>query len=326
MTRPFFLRLTIRPWGLLTAGGAVVCTATVLGFLGRLSWALDLFSHFRVQYLVGLGALTVILATARRWKTTAVLLLFACINLAPILPLYIRGTATAPEGSRTLRAMLINVNTRTGDASLVRRAIQANDPDILVLEEISAQWMRELLWLTNSLPHSCIHTREDNFGIGLFSTFPLVDREVLYIGEADVPSILATVVTGSDPLRVIATHPLPPVGAAYTSWRNEQLARLPDHVDASQPTLLIGDLNVTPWNYNFRRLLKQSGLRDSARGHGIQPTWPSHNPLLLIPLDHCLHSPSISIIDRKVGQPVSSDHYPLIVDFVMVSITVPKCI
>ena len=134
-----------------------------------------------------------------------------------------------------------------------------------------------------------------------------------------MPSILATLRNGQSNLRVVATHPLPPAGAAYSRWRNGQLRQHSDHVGSPHPLILLGDLNVTPWNRHFRRLLKRSGLADSSRGYGVQPTWPSRNPLLLIPVDHCLHSHDVFIVNREVGANVSSDHYPLIVDFAVVT-------
>ena len=68
-------------------------------------------------------------------------------------------------------------------------------------------------------------------------------------------------------------------------------------------------------SHHFRLLLRRTGLRDSARGRGVQPTWPAGSPLLAIPLDHCLHSPDIAILQRRIGGDVGSDHYPVIVDF-----------
>ena len=312
-----FFSFNIRPWGLLTAGGAVVSAATLLGFFGRFSWFLDLFSHFRTQYLLGLLVLGVLLFIGRRRRTAAAFLALACVNLVPVLPLYLGEPSRPEEATPAVRAMLLNVNTRLGDADRVRAVISAANPDILVLEEISSRWMSDLAWLTNSYPHSLAQPREDNFGIGLFSKFPLAEGEVVYIGDAEVPSILATVSTAQTNLRVIATHPLPPGGRDYSRWRNQQLNLLPDYVRSHLPVLLLGDLNVTPWNYHFRRLLARTGLRDSTKGYGVQPTWPNYNPFLGIPIDHCLHSPDIAIVDRKVGESVSSDHYPVIVDFVI---------
>jgi endonuclease/exonuclease/phosphatase (EEP) superfamily protein YafD len=289
-----------------------------MGFLGRWSWFFDLFAHFRVQYVVSLLLLCITLVVARRRKAAGVLAVFACVNLFLIAPFYFDGRQLATDHSSVLRAMQLNVNTRLGSPEQVEQAIRLEDPQLVVLEEVSARWMTELEWLKESHPHHVSLAREDNFGIALFSKFPLVDSKVLNIGTAGVPSILATVQTSEGMLRVIATHPLPPMGSRYSRLRNEQLERLADYIDSSRPTLLIGDLNATPWSYPFRRLLKRSGLQDSGRGYGIQPTWPNFNPLLRIPIDHCLHSPDIVITSRRVGEDVASDHYPLIIDFAVV--------
>jgi hypothetical protein len=114
-----------------------------------------------------------------------------------------------------------------------------------------------ILPLPSSIPawplHSLTQPREDNFGIGLFSKLPLEESEVAYIGSADVPSILATLKAEKTNFRVIATHPLPPGGRDYSRLRNEQLEELPDHLRSPLPLILLGDLNVTPWSYYFRR-------------------------------------------------------------------------
>jgi endonuclease/exonuclease/phosphatase (EEP) superfamily protein YafD len=312
-----FISSSIRLWGLLTTAGVVASVATVCGFFGRFSWFLDLFSHFRVQYMLGLIVLGVALFIGHRRQTATVFLMLALVNLLFVLPLYFGKPNRPDKGAPVIRAMLLNVNTRLGDADQVRTVITAANPDILVLEEISARWMSDLAWLTNAYPHARVQPREDNFGIGLFSKLPLAEGSVVYIGDAQVPSILATVSTAHMDLRVIATHPLPPGGREYSRWRNEQMERIPDYVPSHLPVLLLGDLNLTPWSYYFRRLLARTGLRDSARGFGVQPTWPNFNPLLRIPIDHCLHSADIVIVDRRIGESVSSDHYPLIVDFVI---------
>ncbi len=314
-----FLSLRFRPAGLLTAAGVVACAATTCGLLGRFSWLLDLFSHFRVQYLIGLTVLGGLLLVLRRRKTAVAFLAFAGANLATVLPLYFGGQNAPPEGASALRAMLLNVNTETGDADRVKQAIQDADPDVLVLQEINSRWVADLSWLESSHPYRVTQPREDNFGVGLFSKLPIAWSEIAYIGSAEVPSILATVDIGQTDLRVIATHPLPPSGREYSRLRNEQLGQLPEYVDSSCPVLLLGDLNVTPWNYHFRKLLRRSGLKDSSRGFGLQPSWPNHSLLLRIPLDHCLHSAEITVVDRRIGPDVSSDHFPVIVDFVVVA-------
>ena len=138
------------------------------------------------------------------------------------------------------------------------------------------------------------------------------------IGNAEVPSVVAEMETPHGRCTVIATHPVPAICREYAAWRDGQLAELPGVVRrATSPVVLLGDLNSTPWGAHFRKLVHDSALRDSAQGRGVHPTWPAIDPLLRIPIDHCLLSPAIGLVDRQVGPDIGSDHYPLIVDFVL---------
>jgi endonuclease/exonuclease/phosphatase (EEP) superfamily protein YafD len=76
---------------------------------------------------------------------------------------------------------------------------------------------------------------------------------------------------------------------------------------------LLGDLNVTPWSPYFQELLAATGLRDSARGWGLQPSWPTMSLLLRVPIDHCLISPELHVTERTLGPDIGSDHFPLLV-------------
>jgi len=78
----------------------------------------------------------------------------------------------------------------------------------------------------------------------------------------------------------------------------------------------MGDLNATPWSPYYRQLLKGSGLRNTRQGFGILPTWPSWSLLdgLRIPIDHCLVSSTIEVIDIKTAQIKGSDHLSLVID------------
>ena len=161
-------------------------------------------------------------------------------------------------------------------------------------------------------------SRSDNFGIALFSRLPIVESRIVETGgraspgitegrRGGVPTILAALDSGRGELRIVATHPPPPVGRSFARRRNRHLRELPRHTEGSTPVLLLGDLNTTPWNYHFRRLVRDTGLVDSSRGWGVQTTWPRGNPLLRVPIDHCLHSPEITIVRRAIGPAVGSE-------------------
>jgi endonuclease/exonuclease/phosphatase (EEP) superfamily protein YafD len=273
-----------------------------------------------VQYFLGLSAAALLLLFPRQYRLAAVFGALAAVNLALVLPLFFGKAPPPATGRPPLRALLINVNTWHGNPAEVAAAIRRFRPDILVLEEVSAKWLADLGPVLADYRHAEQAPRNDNFGIALFSRYPFIQSCLAFIGPAEVPSVLAEIETPQGVCTVLATHPLPPAGREYSRCRNEQLAELPVWVKrASSPVLLLGDLNVTPWNYYFRRLLREAGLQDSARGRGVQPTWPASNPLLRIPLDHGLCSPEIRIVSREVGPPVGSDHFPVIVDFIIES-------
>ncbi|MEQ1828860.1 MAG: endonuclease/exonuclease/phosphatase family protein [Pirellula sp.] len=315
-TKPF-VSPQIQISGLLNVLGVLGGVVSLLGFLGRFHWALDLFSHFRVQYIVCLTLLGVAMLVARIWRSAAMVIGLVVINLCVVLPycIWTQSNGSKQIDSPVVRALLINVNTRQGNPARVQRLVLEMQPDLVVLEEISEEWMAALPQLVATYPHSVVEPREDNFGIGLFSKVPLVDTQVAYVGS-EVPTIIATAEFQHTRIRVVATHPLPPIGGEYSESRNRQLASLPVHLKSDLPVILLGDLNTTPWNFHFQKLLRESGLRDSSVGRGLQPTWPSNALVFRIPLDHFLYSAQLQVLSRSVGPDVGSDHFPLLVEFI----------
>jgi endonuclease/exonuclease/phosphatase (EEP) superfamily protein YafD len=291
-----------------------------LAFLGGLWWFLDLFSHFHVQFFLGLSAVALVLLFRRRYKAPAFFALFAVVNGCTIAPLYLGKEPQPKEVSRPYRALLMNVNTESGNPHKVAQAVQRLGADVVVLEEVNEQWLSALAVPLRGYPYSKAMPREDNFGIALFSKYPLIQGEIRQVGEADIPSAVAELELPDGRLTVIATHPLPPASRENSRLRNDQLERLPGIVkQAISPVLLLGDLNATPWCSHFKRLLNRAGLRDSAQGRGVLGTWPTYLPILLIPIDHCLHSAGLHVTRRATGPKVDSDHYPLVIDFVLAS-------
>lgn len=314
-----FFAARIRVKGLLIAAGVMVVLLSLAGFAGRFWWALDLASHFRVQYFVILAGLTAALLLCRAYRPALLFAVVACLNGAMILPLYAAVIPDPPApAARVLRAMQINVQMVNTDHAAVLASIRAADPDFVVLVEVDGRWTAGLGALADDYPHAIEHPRGDAFGIALYSKHPLTSAEIVRYGAPGMPSVLAQVELGGRRFHLLGTHPLPPLGPAAARNRDAQLAATAEAVRAlGHPVLLIGDLNVSPWSFHFRRLLRHSGLRDGTRGRGFQPTWPAGLPPLLIPIDHSLHSPGIQVIDRVVGEDVGSDHYPLVVDFVV---------
>ena len=308
--------MRLRVTGLLGALGFAAAAISLAGFFGAWAWWLDILSHFRVQYALGFLLLALVFALGRKWRGCAGAILLALINAAPVLLHRWPPAPPAPANRPAYRAMLMNVNCARGDPAAVRTAISNARPDLLVLEEISPRWLGELAPALEGFPYREIAPRHDNFGIGLFSRHPLASARVAPFGLLDVPSVFAEVVLDGQPLRVVATHPLPPGNALLAAERDRQLAWIARETAAlPRPVLLLGDLNTSPWSPAYRRFMRTCGLRDSARGRPLQPTWPATIPWLWIPLDHILHSPDMALHARAAGPYVGSDHFPVAADF-----------
>lgn len=302
--------------GVVTLFGVLACVASVAGLAGRVWWAFDLASHFRVQYALGLLAAAVVVAVMRRPRTAAVFAAVGALNLCLVVPLYLKPELDAPGGGAACRVLVANVRTENTSFELVERYIRETEPDIVVLIEVDDEWLAALQPVRELLPHCTSDARSDNFGIALYSRVAPRSARVERIGPASVRSIVAEFGDGDDRLTVIATHPVPPEGRLASGVRNAQLAELGRLVPTlGTPVVLVGDLNVTPWSHHYRQLLDATGLVSASRGHGVRATWPSFLPApLRIPIDHCLRSKDVAVVSTRVGRDVGSDHRPLLVD------------
>ncbi|HVR35795.1 MAG TPA: endonuclease/exonuclease/phosphatase family protein [Methylomirabilota bacterium] len=310
-----FFSTNLNPAGLLTALAAVLGCFTLTGFMASAGWLFELTAHFRVQYAASFALLMLTLACLRRRMAALCCGAGMLVNLAIVLPLYFGGNATAPVDASRLRLMVVNVNSSNPSADSVRALIDARAPALVLFMEVNDRWMELLSPLHDHYPHRIRAPREDNFGIALFSRLPLEGTRVISPGDAGVPSIRTQVRVAGTEMLLLGTHPLPPGSAEYARLRNGQLKAVAELMrDAPRPAVLIGDLNTTPWSPHFRQLIETGGLVNSAQGHGIQPTWPAGFWPARIPIDHVLVSPDIAVLDREVGDPIGSDHLPLIVE------------
>jgi endonuclease/exonuclease/phosphatase (EEP) superfamily protein YafD len=308
-------RSRLSPSGLLEVATLLLWMATAAGFLGRTWWIFELTSHFRPHLAVCLLGLGVIWTWKRRWPLALGSGTFAVINAAVVSSLLLPLAQPAPAGGKEVRLASINVHTANQRGDLVRDFLHGAEADFILLLEVNERWMNDLSGLRVSHQHLLADPREDNFGIALFSRVPLTDASVIELGEAGVPSVTAEVQVGDTKLTLLGTHPLPPGTAAYARLRNGQLRDIAAWTRAqTNPVVVLGDLNITPWSPYFRDLLREGGLKSASQGRGLRGSWPTWLPVGRILLDHCLVSPSIRVVNRQFGPHVGADHLPIVVD------------
>lgn len=307
--------------GLLTAGGALACIATLAGFAGHLHWLPELASHFRLQYAIALALLAAVMLARAHYRWALLFVSGALLNTLLLTPrLLPPAEASATADEPRLRLLLANVRAENRAIARIQAMIDDSAADLVVLLEVTPELAAHLESWAGRYPYRQTMPRNDYFGIALLSRLPFQKAEVVTLSAAGLPSIIAELGDGKQRFTLIGTHPLPPVSAAAAADRNAQFAALAMRARQTHtPLVLAGDLNTSPWSPWFARLLRDSGLRDSADGRGLHSSWPAGWPLLWIPIDHVLVSTDIRIQDRRTGADFGSDHYPVIVDFQVAS-------
>lgn len=244
-------------------------------------------------------------------------LILCVINLIQIVPIYVPyGSLDTlqPDNSRDLKIVHFNVLTSNGEYKNAIEYIDKKDPDIVVLNEVNKSWIDKLK-LFEKYKYSVVETRDDNFGIALYSKIELQNARIEYFGDDGLPSAVAEFNVGDNEVSILGTHPLTPSDKISFNSRNKQFESLIENRNSfSKSMVLFGDLNTTSWSYGFKNLVKGMNLYDSRQGHGIQFSWPTTIPILSVPLDHCLVSKDIKVLKREMGPNLGSDHRPLYVE------------
>lgn len=300
--------------GLLQATAIVTVVfslATSFDFVHR---NVELYSHFRPQYFAASLVLLVAFTAVRSPAYGVVLLVTTAFNASYVLPWYFGGTRV--ESDNTIKLLHVNVFSRNDQYDRLFELIDAERPDVIFLQEVSKEWQEATLRLHEDYPYNYVEAREGNFGIAMFSRVALDSVSHVASPPLDYPTIVATMTVNDETLTLINTHPTIPVSQSQYEARNEQLRSIAALANrAAGAVVLSGDLNATVWGRNYRKLEETTGLRNTRRGFGILPTWPTYLPFAMIPIDHALVSDSIGVVATRTGVHIGSDHLPLIVEF-----------
>jgi len=291
-----------------------------LSYLAGFHFGFELFSHFRYQYLWLFALSTLFFITVFNKKWLAIALLGLLLNAIPVLSLCCFSikfdTATAATTNKA-SLLLSNVLSSNKNYQLLLNAIDKHKPDFIVILELNPSWEKALQSLDEHYPFQKVIPRNDNFGIALYSKVSLTNIEVKDFAQNDIPSIIANAHLFDQELRIIATHPLPPMNAALAKQQQQHLENLARFIQNNKgSTLLAGDFNSTPWSPRYKNLIKKTGLINTRQGRGLYPSWPTGLKFsaLQLPLDHILVSNNIRTQNIKRLDSIGSDHYPIYVE------------
>lgn len=279
-------------------------------------WPCTLLEHFRVQYVVGGGALLAVAVALRMRGWSDVAAIATLLHGLPVAADLTRSPQPGPSDGAAIRVLLLNVRTENSRFDQVRRLIAEEKPDLIGLVEVDERWIAGVAPAVRDFAGRIEQLRSDNFGVALYARGQMTGASESLGGS--LPTVVADVAIGDVRLRVLLTHPMPPVSGGAYELQARQLAAVAERARASAgPILVMGDFNATPWSRLFARLRRDTGLCDSRAGFGVQASFPADMAVVRIPIDHLLASCSIGVRDRRIGRDVGSDHLPVIVDLVV---------
>lgn len=288
--------------------------ASSIGFFGNVYWAFDLFAHFREYYLLVFFVLFFIALWRKKWLFAIFSFLFFSINATSWVSFYIPPKQNNSAGSKLI-IYSANVQTKNTEYHAVSDQIEDIQPDIIVLSEVNEQWVEEMKKFNNQYPYMLVPPVLKRDEILMMSKYKLNNESIIPLGNLGRLNLIASIKLDDTYITIIGSHPLPPVSKRLAGYRDSQLEDVGELIiNQEQPTLLLGDLNVTPFSYQYRKLINNAGLTHCSKGFGLPRTWQHNIFIFPIPLalDHCLYTKGITVSESYVGKNIGSDHLPII--------------
>lgn len=319
--------------GRLVAGavGGIGLVATALPLLRQTAWWIRACDFPRLQIVSGLGlSLAAELALPDSADSRAstvfkgalgVALVYQFSRILPYTPLYRKQVSRASrpdsDDANHLSLLVTNVLMYNRDASRCLGHIRHQRPDIVLAVETDDWWLSQLQGIEKDYPYTCHAPLPNTYGMLVFSRLPLVEPQMRYILDPDVPSFHGCV---RMPNKVLVNmhflHPKPPAPAeSKTSAKRDAelliVGRLIEEHDG--PTIVAGDLNDVAWSHTSELFRRLSHLLDPRVGRGLLSTFHADYPLLRWPLDHVFHSAHFRLQRLERLTSIGSDHFPIFI-------------
>ena len=308
--------------------GWLMIAATVVPFVRSEFWAVRIFDFPRLQITV-LFVVTFAVYLLRRedpsgYDNAFLVALSACLayqlwRMWPYTPLHTTQVKRIeqPDESRTLSVLISNILMTNRESEKLRKLVRDHDPDVVLVVETDDWWERELRELERTRPHVVKKPQPNTYGMLLYSRHPLVDPQLRFLIQDDVPSIHTRVkLPSGDEVRLRCLHPRPPAPGESTrsTERDAELLIVAKELkDEDVPSIVMGDLNDVAWSRTNGMFQKISRLLDPRIGRGFFSTFNANWPFVRFPLDHAFVSHHFRVGAFKVLPHVGSDHFPVFV-------------
>lgn len=314
--------------------GYFIITVSLVPLIRNDNWVFRIFEYPRAQKLViNLALLTVFVFIADWDSSHAVifagllganaLYLFYQVYPYTIIAQHQMKGRKAPVKDGHLKLLVCNVYQKNRKYEECLKRIRAHDPDIILLVETDIPWSEKLAHLKEDYQHHVLIPLDNTYGMLLYSRFELIEPQVKFLIEPDVPSIHTRVkLPSGEQFFLYCLHPEPPVPQENprSTERDAEILTIAKEAKAcTYPTIVAGDLNDVAWSYTTELFLKISGLLDPRRGRGFFNTFHARYWFLRWPLDHIFCSSHFQLLNLERLPAMGSDHFPILVELALVS-------
>lgn len=215
----------------------------------------------------------------------------------------------------TFSLLVSNVLMENRNATKYLEIVRQADPDILFAAETDRWWTEQLGVLEQTYRYTVDYPLANTYGMLLRSRLKLIEPQIKFLIEDDVPSIHTGVeLKSGDRIVLHCLHPRPPQpahGQDSTERDAELLVVARAVAESDEPALVAGDLNDVAWSHTTELFQKISGLLDPRIGRGMYNTFSAKNPLFRWPLDHVFHSSHFKLVKLERLPFFGSDHFPI---------------
>jgi endonuclease/exonuclease/phosphatase (EEP) superfamily protein YafD len=313
---------------LLIVLGLLVLAATALPLSRSDAWWVRIFDFPRIQLAFVLAAVLaahlLLIRGDALWPrlfdaALAVALAYQCYMMFPYTRLARRQVEPSrrPEPGSRVRLLFANVLMTNRDAARLRDIIRRADPDLILAVEADEWWRGQLSEFEGTHPHTVLRPQENTYGMLLYSRLELIEPEVKFLVQDDIPSIhgRARMPSGRE-FEFHCLHPRPPFPTEdeRSTERDAELLLVGKAIKGRDlPVVVFGDLNDVAWSRTNNLFQKISGLLDPRVGRGFFNTFHAGYPFVRFPLDHFFHSTHFRLLDFRRLPAFGSDHFPVFI-------------
>lgn len=215
----------------------------------------------------------------------------------------------------------------TNAPQIISELLTEENPDVVCVQEYYKPNKIDL----SVYKYKYIHFKSEKAKLGhaIFSKYPLINTGAFDFEHTYNNTIYADIVKGMDTIRIYSVHLqslgiIPRVSFLQESDNEKLRKRVADAFEKQQsqveailehkqtttnPILICGDLNNTPFSYSYRKL--KDGMQDAfrERGNGLGTTFRFEKFPMRI--DYFFASEGLDIISFDTMEKTFSDHYPV---------------